>query len=428
MATGIENELQRLSTNTTDDDADKTDELNCRTFFRTYMENGKKMSECLIKDCSRKLSGNSKANLEWHLTKIHKFKFKSAPSELPNSEVTLKIRMNPATVYRAYIHSWTLDGRPLASVNEDGMKLLMGPVFEAFEATNIHLDLSIPRLKQYLVKYAEAVKSEIKKEVQDNIVHVELDLARRQRKSVLGINVQYTKDDEIVVRTLCMKQTNGSHTGEYICTLLVQTLDHYNIKYSQVHSITTDNGRNVLKSVQLFSELESAETFFDDADGLNELFSESDDNNNNVDNDADESEGTIDDGQLALDRAVEMFEMRTKSLNGIRCAAHTLQLVINTAIKKTDYANKLLSKCRHVVNSFLAPNMLNLIRQQNLRSPITDCLTRWSSTFYMLERLVELKNFYLSMITFIPAGGRLNDSDWHTTWTVFCTFCVSSNC
>lgn len=57
--------------------------------------------------------------------------------------------------------------------------------------------------------------------------------------------------------------------------------------------------------------------------------------------------------------------------------------------------------------------MLNLIRQQKLRNPKIDCLTRWSSTYYMLERFVELKDFYVSMISFMPVNCKMNDSDWH---------------
>lgn len=226
------------------------------------------------------------------------------------------------------------------------------------------------------------------------------------------------KDDKIVVRTLSMMQANSSHTGEYICALLMQALDEYNINYSQVHSITTDNGKNVLKSVELFGVVEHADVFTNDAFNLNELFSDDCllDNNINISEDApecDDGAEIIDEDQASLSAAIEMFETRTKILSGIRCAAHTLQLVINTALKTTEYAKKLISKCRRVVKYLLAPNMLNLIRQQNLRYPKIDCLTRWSSTYYMLEGLVELKEFYVSMISFMPTKCKMNESDWH---------------
>lgn len=419
MAASVPNELRQLNLNSDDD----LEQLDCRTFFRTYTEDGKTISECLVENCTKKkLSGKQKFNLERHLTTVHRMKFANAGPSISKDEVTLKIRMSPATVFRSYVHSLTLDGRPLAIVNDGGMRMLLNPILKAFDDAKTHLDLSIPNVKKYLTKYTQAVKDEISKEIANSIIHVKLDLASRQRKSILGINVQFMKDGEIVVRTLSMMQTHSSHNGEYICALLLQTLDEYNIKYSQIHSITTDNGRNVVRMVKLFSEVENAEVFVDDDLDLGWAFPGEDVNSNNNhgvnsddenDDGEDDGEQQIDGMEVNLNEAVRLFGEKTKILNGIRCAAHTLQLVINTALKKTEYAKKLIAKCRHIVKSFLAPNMLCLIRQQNLRSPLIDCATRWSSTYYMLERLIEHKEFYKTMISFMPARCKMSESDWH---------------
>lgn len=165
--------------------------------------------------------------------------------------------------------------------------------------------------------------------------------------------------------------------------------------------------------------MENDDLFANDNFELNDFFSDEcahDNNSNNTSEDAEENddgEESNDEDQASLNVAIELFETKTKILNGIRCAAHTLQLVINTALKATDYAKKLIPKCRRIVKSLLAPNMLNLIRQQNLKYPKIDCSTRWSSTYYMLTRLVELKDFYVSMISFMPANCKMNESDWH---------------
>lgn len=70
------------------------------------------------------------------------------------------------------------------------------------------------------------------------------------------------------------------------------------------------------------------------------------DNNINTSDDApecDDGAEVIDEDQASLNAAIEMFETRTRILSGIRCAAHTLQWVINTALKTTEYAKKLIS-------------------------------------------------------------------------------------
>lgn len=406
-----------------DNSDDESDTLDCRTYFRSYKENEKYYSECLVENChKRRLAGKQKFNLERHLSTVHNMKFVHHVPELPRKEITLKLQMDPALVYKAYVENLAIDGRPLVSANDGGMRKLVNPILQAFEKAKVHLDLSVTTVKAYMVKYTSALKSEIKQEVKNNIVHMKLDLARRHRRSVLGINVQFMKDDEIVVRTLAMMRTNSSHTGEYICELLMQTLDEYDIKYSQVHTITTDNGKNVLKSVRLFGAMENAESFQSDDlgsddlcldDFFNELSTDEEANENIDESSGGNNEENIDQLETNLNSAVSILQAKTQILNGLRCAAHTLQLVINVALKDTNYSSKLIKKCRRVVRTLLTPNMVNLIQQQHLRMPVIDCLTRWSSTYYMLKRLVELKDFYSSMISFMPFNCKLNDSDWH---------------
>lgn len=87
----------------------------------------------------------------------------------------------------------------------------------------------------------------------------------------------------------------------------MQTLDEYNIKYSQVHSITTDNGSNVVRMVNLFGQVENDELFADDDCVLNDLFFDdnADDSNNNAsDNEDDNGEvGAADEVQSSLDQS-----------------------------------------------------------------------------------------------------------------------------
>lgn len=167
-----------------------------------------------------------------------------------------------------------MNGRTIGCMEDSGSKLLTDPLLSAFEKAGISIDISIPTLKTYLSKYADYVKSEIRSEIKDAIVHVKLDMARRHRRSFLGVNIQYMKDDQIVVRTLSMLQTTSAHTGEYLCSLLMQILDDFHVKYSQVHVITTDNGSNALKASELFRNVEKAgfaDASFEELE-LNHLF------------------------------------------------------------------------------------------------------------------------------------------------------------
>jgi len=81
---------------------------------------------------------------------------------------------------------------------------------------------------------------------------------------------------------------------------------------------------------------------------------------------------------------------------GIRCVAHTLQLAVLDSLKDSTI-QKLLNKVRGLVRKLRNQNYVYLIKKENLKTPILDCLTRWNSTYDMLERLQYLKDFIQNM-------------------------------
>lgn len=81
---------------------------------------------------------------------------------------------------------------------------------------------------------------------------------------------------------------------------------------------------------------------------------------------------------------------------GVSCFIHTLQLVIHDAILSQRTVSDIVAKCRKIVlhfnHSAIACTKLKTI-QESLKLPvhkmIQDIVTRWNSTYYMLERLYE---------------------------------------
>ena len=51
-----------------------------------------------------------------------------------------------------------------------------------------------------------------------------------------------------------MKELRENHTSFYLRTVLDEVIEQYGIKSNQIHSLTADNGANMLKCVLLFSE------------------------------------------------------------------------------------------------------------------------------------------------------------------------------
>lgn len=119
-------------------------------------------------------------------------------------------------------------------------------------------------------------------------------------------------------------------------------------------------------------------------DALREEFSEEE--FENADQDPDQELNNLEDvaNLLILDSS--------NLINCIRCAAHSLQLVVYDAIKVASLAEKILL-CRRLSVALRKPNNCLKLDLAKLRKAKLNIVTRWNSTYYMLERLLELKEF-----------------------------------
>ncbi|XP_070132568.1 uncharacterized protein [Drosophila bipectinata] len=85
-------------------------------------------------------------------------------------------------------------------------------------------------------------------------------------QAILGVNLQIIHSSmskaEIVIKTLGMIQLRHSHTGKYIQEKIMEIINDYGITLDQVFSITSDNGKNMIKAVQILND--GSDSLFDD--------------------------------------------------------------------------------------------------------------------------------------------------------------------
>ena len=137
---------------------------------------------------------------------------------------------------------------------------------------------------------------------------------------------------------LNVKLLEGSHTGTHLCEQYSEILTNWNIEKSQVHLVLRDNAKNMEKG------------------------------------------------------------LRDANLPNYGCFAHSLQLVVHDGVLKQHSVVDLLSLCRGIVGHFkcssLAYGKLHQI-QESLSLPQhrlkQDEPTRWNSSLYMLQSIVEQK-------------------------------------
>lgn len=161
------------------------------------------------------------------------------------------------------------------------------------------------------------------------------------------------------------------HTGRMIAELLQKTLDEWRIDQRKILMIVTDNGSNMVKAVkEMKTTAASAST-----------------NESSGDDSTDEE--SADD----LDtEEIEICEMLCDtSYKRLSCLAHGIQLVVKTMDKSTWFTAS-MSQARGIVSSIRVSSVATqMLIAKAGKTVIPDCPTRWSSSFLLIRRLLELK-------------------------------------
>ncbi|XP_042149037.1 zinc finger BED domain-containing protein 4-like [Ixodes scapularis] len=244
----------------------------------------------------------------------------------------------------------------------------------------------VTNIRDKVIEEAAKIRDAIKCEVKGRLVSLKVDSATRLDRSIVGINAQFLVPGTQAVRTLSMREVKERHTAEHLKSVILEVLKSYEIMPDQIYSVTTDNAANLVKSVSLIVEHEG--TNFHGVHAINGAESDDDEQFWN------ERESDIIFEELL--GAGSGIAATGVALRGVRCAAHTLQLAVEDALKSAD-VKVLLDKCRAICKKLRVPTTMMLVKKLNLKKPILDCPTRWNSTCDMLERLIERKPFCIDM-------------------------------
>ena len=173
---------------------------------------------------------------------------------------------------------------------------------------------------------------------------------------------------------------------------MAEVLEQYEISVSQIYTVTTDYGANVLKSVELLSNEQLKENAFADEDspGTSQAASSNIDVENDVYSDEDSECKATDSStfniEILLESLAAFHFVESSSrpiLRGLRCAAHTQQLVVDDALKQSSLKND-IANARQVCKILRNPSIMVILKKLKRKKPILDCVTRWHSTCDML--------------------------------------------
>lgn len=294
--------------------------------------------------------------------------FKPISPKCVSLEITEDIIMNSC------VELVTRNGRPFRLIDDSGFRKIIDPVLKALNAKRA---ITAETVKDRVQEEAKSKREEISQSLKNRMFSLKIDSASRLDRALLGINAQYAENGKLILQPLAMKELYDRHTAEHLTSQVKNTMSRYDLSVTQVYSVTTDNGANMLKAARLLSETDD----------------EPDASSSDEDDDSGYPEfgycgSLLDDSEDAECLGLDGADFKL----GVRCAAHTLQLAVSDALKDSG-SNTLVAQCRAHVKKLRVQSAMGLIRKLGLRKPVIDCPTRWMSTLNMLTRFVELKDF-----------------------------------
>lgn len=367
----------------------------CRNYFEKLKtittENGDKKTFYSCKLCEGELNGTYESNLVKHLQKKHTNVFGNIGD---NDEQIDKKRLK---LLLDCVELVSVNGNAFNRLLDSGLHSILDKTLQELEAAGKALNLKDPHLvevKDMLDEMADSVKQKIRDEIADRPLSLMIDGTKKRRRSILGASVQLIKNGKHIIRSIGMLQLEKKHTGEYFANVICDLILDFNIKPAQIIAITTDNGGNAVKMVRdipariqqtnicdvdIESYLRNVPEYTDE-EALARVFAS--------DDEEDVPEDICDNLLDAVVRNIQNQEHSNWDIQGIRCAAHTLQLAIGDALGKLDEQTKnIITLCRRVAKFLRLDTTANELKADGLEFsvPRLDVETRWCSTYNMVH-------------------------------------------
>lgn len=386
---------------------------------------GVKMFKCKI--CNEEKNGKTTKNLVTHLEhkhyEIYERSVKISTEKKSYCEKRLELIQN-------CVERVTVNKEPFNSLLKSGFMKIIANKLQKLEKSGfgITFDRNL-NVKEHLHATADKIRGKLKIEMKGSLISISADIVTKNHRSYLGIYAQHILNNEIVVRCIGMEELHEAHTGFYLSEVIRKCLKEYDVDVSQIISVTTDNGRNMIKMIEQLNESDDSEKESSgacstsnvspadvsksnisngNANSLNlgALFNNNEEDENEISEllheldlvdkeeidellDGDESE--CDDEwrliNLEEDELLKNLNASISFINTVNCAAHTLQLGIMDGLRSLDGRAKNVVRLARQAAKFLRKHSTIIeIKKIGLKqkTPRLDVITRWNSIYLMV--------------------------------------------
>lgn len=377
-------------------------------FFDQNEQNPEKYN---CKLCEKSVSGKKRSNLTQHLRTVHNEKFEATLKKIVDPKALARKKM---TLIQHFTEIVTINGRSFSHLIDSGFLKIVQKDLDDLKGTEFDINMSNHhQVKEYIENTATKIKSHIQKETLGRLVSLMMDGGTRNDQSFLSVDIRFVSNGKIIERCIGMKQLEEKHTAKYLAEVALKCVNACGIQNSQISTVTTDNARNITRSIEYFNPYDTSN---DDAnDDVEKDDAANDDQLNSLQIQyesihLDESEFEAVVQQLREEEALEdalddnfVYEQLFQDavghipnhLNitqGIRCAAHTEQLVVRDAIGKSNVLS-IIIVCKKVAKLIRTPKYTRDICKAKLKliKPRLNCKTRWDSDYLMVKVFHSLR-------------------------------------
>lgn len=159
----------------------------------------------------------------------------------------------------------TAEGRPFSLVEDPGFRKIINPILRAFGIT-----VNRRNIKDYIHEQYLKTKMKIEEMLKGKLLSVKVDCVTKLDRSFIGINIQFLTAEKTYVITVGTVEILERHTGANLKNLIAGELHKFGVLFDQVYTLTTDNGANVVKIVELINDDEFENQLNDMMNDLNE--------------------------------------------------------------------------------------------------------------------------------------------------------------
>lgn len=165
------------------------------------IENGKAVIKYKYKLCPMDnfVVGTNIGNLGSHLRHVHAQTF----ALITNQKDTLPVKR--LRLLQNAVEIVSVNGRPFNYLLDSGYQKGISNKLKKLRDEGLGIDFSnrnLPEVKHHLSEMAKKVREQIKEEVKDRVLSLMVDIGTKNKRSILGVTVQYNIEGKLKVRSL----------------------------------------------------------------------------------------------------------------------------------------------------------------------------------------------------------------------------------